>query len=129
VGNKLNKASKLAMMLTKITVARSVACIVAQTKQGTFFALLIATTWPSRSSALYTLPKEPSPIIKFGEKLCVSLITCSRLRFNGSFLLGDEDNENLDGLAGTRSGLPGILSEIDLSSEELTEKIKVICLS
>jgi hypothetical protein len=90
-------------------------------------ALLIATTWPLGSSALYTFPKYPSPIIKFGEKLCVSLTTCSRLRFNGSFLLGDEDNENLDGLGCTRSGLPGILSEIDLNSEELTEKIEVIC--
>jgi hypothetical protein len=55
-------------------------------------------------------------------KLFVSLTTCSRLRFKGSFLLGgEEDNENLDGLAGTRSGLPGILSEIDLISEEFTE--------
>jgi len=41
--------------------------------------------------------------------------------FKGSFLLGGEDSENLDGLAGTRSGLAAILSEIDLISEEFTE--------
>jgi hypothetical protein len=34
--------------------------------------------------------------------------------FKGSFLLGGEDNENLDGLAGARSELAEILSETDL---------------
>lgn len=46
------------------------------------------------------------------------------LRCSGPIAVGCWDNENLEGLGGTRSGVPGILSEDDLSSEESTASSK-----
>jgi len=75
----------------------------------------MATTWPSSSSALYTVPKPPSPIWSDGEKLRVALATCCKLRWTDPNLLSFGDWENLEGLGGTRSGLGGTFSEAEFT--------------
>lgn len=83
----------------------------------TFFARLIATTWPSGKTALYTVPKPPSPNFTEFEKLWVALIIWLILRCTDPILLSWGDDENRDGLGGTL-GVTGIFSETELNSKD-----------